>query len=123
MPPALYQHVHTEPARASTEAFTRTGLLAGLAALGSLALTAHTYQLTTQGQLTNRYTKTIAQLSNDKRDIRPGSIYPPRAYRRRPQPGPPHRRRGATNLRLQTPPPPPQPMRTRPAIRMRQDRP
>ena len=64
--------------RASVEATTRTGLiagLAGLAVLGSLALTTRTYRLTEQRQLTGRYTKAIAQLGDDKLDIRLGGIY------------------------------------------------
>jgi hypothetical protein len=47
-------------------AVTRTGLiagLAGLAALGGLAVTARTYRLTEQGQITDRYTKAIEQLA------------------------------------------------------------
>lgn len=57
---------------------TRTGViagLAGLAALGSLTVTARTYQLTQQGQLTDRYTKAIEQLGSDKLDVRLGGIY------------------------------------------------
>jgi hypothetical protein len=41
----------------------------------SLALTTRTYRLTQQGQLTDRYTKAIAQLGDDKLDIRLGGIY------------------------------------------------
>ena len=49
--------------------------LAGLAALGSLALTTRTYRLTQQGQFADRYTKAIAQLGDDKLDVRLGGIY------------------------------------------------
>lgn len=65
-PPALYKDLSGKD-RASAEATTRTGLiagLAGLAALGSLAFTARTYRLTEQGQLTNRYTKAIEPLNS-----------------------------------------------------------
>jgi hypothetical protein len=57
---------------------TRTALLAGLAALAALAgltFTARTYRLTQQGQLTDRYTKAIAQLGDAKPDVRLGGIY------------------------------------------------
>jgi hypothetical protein len=62
VPPALYRYVHNEQARVGAEASTRTGLiagLAGLAALGGLAITARTYRLTEQGHITDRYTKAI----------------------------------------------------------------
>lgn len=93
-PPALYKNITPAKDRASAEATTRTGLLAGLAglaALGSLAMTAGTYRLTAQGQLTDRYTTAIAARRRQarhplRRDLRP------RAHRRRLQAGPPHRR-------------------------------
>jgi hypothetical protein len=78
VPQALYTYVPEPKDRASVEASTRTGMiagLAGLAALGSLALTTRTYRLTQQGQLTDRYTKAIAQLGDDKLDMRLGGIY------------------------------------------------
>jgi hypothetical protein len=78
IPPALYKIVRDEPARVSAEASTRTGLiagLAGLAALGGLALTARTYRLTEQGHLTDRYAKAIEQLGSAKLDVRLGGIY------------------------------------------------
>ena len=49
--------------------------LAGLAALGSLAIASRTYRLTRQGQLTDRYTQAIEQLGSDKLDVRLGGIY------------------------------------------------
>jgi membrane protein implicated in regulation of membrane protease activity len=49
--------------------------LAGLAALGSLAMASRTYRLTQQGQITDRYTKAIEQLGSDKLDVRLGGIY------------------------------------------------
>jgi Pentapeptide repeats (8 copies) len=49
--------------------------LAGLAALGSLAIATRTYRLTQQGQITDRYTKAIEQLGSDKLDMRLGGIY------------------------------------------------
>jgi len=64
--------------RAAAEASTRTGLIAGLAglgALGSLAIATRTYRLTQQGQITDRYTRAIEQLGSDKLDVRLGGIY------------------------------------------------
>jgi hypothetical protein len=49
--------------------------LAGLAALGSLAMASRTYRLTQQGQITDRYTKAVEQLGSDKLDVRLGGIY------------------------------------------------
>lgn len=49
--------------------------LASLAALGSLTVTVRTYRLSLQGQLTDRYTTAVAQLGDDKLEIRPGGIY------------------------------------------------
>jgi uncharacterized membrane protein YjgN (DUF898 family) len=63
VPPALYAYVPDSKDRASAEATTCTGLiaaLAGLAALGSLAVTG----LSVEGQLTDRYTKAVAQVSS-----------------------------------------------------------
>jgi Pentapeptide repeats (8 copies) len=63
----------------------RGGLLtlaAGLAAAAALVFTARnsvlsrrTYELTEQGQVTERYTKAIEQLGSDKVDVRIGGIY------------------------------------------------
>lgn len=78
LPQMLYSYVPDPKERAGAEATTRTGLiagLAGLAALGSLTVTARTYRLSLQGQLTDRYTKAVAQLGDDKLDIRLGGIY------------------------------------------------
>jgi hypothetical protein len=77
-PSALYKTVGNEPARVGAEASTRTGLIAGLAGLGALAslvIATRTYRLTQQGQITDRYTKAIEQLGNDKLDVRLGGIY------------------------------------------------
>jgi hypothetical protein len=77
-PPALYKNIPAGKDRAGAEAVTRTGFiagLAGLAALGGLAITARTYRLTEQGQITDRYTKAIEQLGGDKLDVRLGGIY------------------------------------------------
>jgi hypothetical protein len=60
VPPLLYKDVPDLNQRAAAEASTRTGLIAGLvglAALGGLVVTARTYRLTQQGQITDRYTK------------------------------------------------------------------
>jgi hypothetical protein len=78
VPPALYAYVPDPKDRAAAEASTRTGLIAGLAglgALGSLAIASRTYRLTQQGQITDRYTKAIEQLGSDKLDVRLGGIY------------------------------------------------
>jgi hypothetical protein len=55
---------------------------AGLAAAGALwfttrnfTLSRRTFELTEQGQVTDRYTKAIEQLGSDKLDVRIGSIY------------------------------------------------
>ena len=57
-------------------------LAAGLFAAGALAVTAlnfalsrRTFQLTEQGQVTDRYTKAVEQLGSDKLDVRIGGIY------------------------------------------------
>lgn len=63
----------------------RSGLLtltAGLVAAAALVFTARnsilsrrTYELTEQGQVTERYTKAIEQLGSDKVDVRIGGVY------------------------------------------------
>jgi hypothetical protein len=57
-------------------------LAAGLFAAGALVFTAlnfnlsrRTFELTEQGQVTDRYTKAIEQLGSDKLDVRIGGIY------------------------------------------------
>lgn len=78
VPPLLYEYVPDLNQRAAAEASTRTGLIAGLvglAALGGLVLTARTYRLTQQGQITDRYTKAIEQLGAEKLEVRLGGIY------------------------------------------------
>jgi hypothetical protein len=57
-------------------------LAAGVAAAGALVFTARnftlsrrTFELTEQGQVTERYTKAIEQLGSDKLDVRIGGIY------------------------------------------------
>ena len=57
---------------------SRTGLiagLAGLAAVGSLMVTARTYRLSLHGQIADRYTKAVAQLGDDKLAVRLGGVY------------------------------------------------
>jgi len=78
IPQVLYANVPDAKDRAAVEATTPTGLIAGLArlaALGSLAVSNRTYRLSQQGQLTDRYTKAIEQLGDDKLDIRLGGLY------------------------------------------------
>jgi hypothetical protein len=80
LPPVLYGDVTqaSPDARLQAASSFRTALVAGLAslaALGGLATAARTYRLTQQGQLTERYTKAIEQLGNDKLDVRLGGIY------------------------------------------------
>ena len=55
---------------------------AGLFAVGALGFTAlnftlsrRTFELTEQGQVTERYTKAVEQLGSDKLDVRIGGIY------------------------------------------------
>jgi Na+/proline symporter len=75
LPSWLYGDVSKASADARLQAASgsRTALvagLAGLAALGSLAMATRTYRLTQQGQITDRYTKAIEQLGSDKLDVR-----------------------------------------------------
>jgi uncharacterized protein YjbI with pentapeptide repeats len=56
----------------------RTGLTAALVAIGagaSIAYTARTYRLTRTGQVTDRYTKAVAQLGDAQVEVRLGGIY------------------------------------------------
>jgi uncharacterized protein YjbI with pentapeptide repeats len=78
LPSLLYGDVSKASADARLQAASgfRTAFvagLAGLAALGSLAI--RTYRLTQQGQITDRYTKAIEQLGSDHLDVRLGGIY------------------------------------------------
>jgi uncharacterized protein YjbI with pentapeptide repeats/membrane protein implicated in regulation of membrane protease activity len=80
LPSLLYGDVSEASADARLQAASgfRTALvagLAGLAALGSLAMATRTHRLTQQGQITERYTKAIEQLGSDKLDVRLGGIY------------------------------------------------
>jgi membrane protein implicated in regulation of membrane protease activity len=80
LPSLLYGDVTqaSPDARLQAASSFRTALvagLAGLAALGSLAMASRTYRLTQQSQITDRYTKAIEQLGSDKLDIRLGGIY------------------------------------------------
>jgi pentapeptide repeat protein len=80
LPSLLYGDVSKASADARLQAASgfRTAFvagLAGLAALGSLAMASRTYRLTQQGQITDRYTKAIEQLGSDKLDVRLGGIY------------------------------------------------
>jgi uncharacterized protein YjbI with pentapeptide repeats len=80
LPSLLYGDVSKASADARLQAASgfRTALvagLAGLAALGGLAMATRTYRLTQQGQITERYTKAIEQLGSDKLDVRLGGIY------------------------------------------------
>jgi hypothetical protein len=50
-------------------------LATGLFAAGALAFTALNFNLSREGQVTDRYTKAIEQLGSDKLDVRIGGIY------------------------------------------------
>src|SRR4051794_19507851 len=57
---------------------TRTGLVAMLAAVGAaggLAYTARTYRLSREGHLTDRYSKAVEQLGDEKVEVRLGGVY------------------------------------------------
>ena len=89
VPPMLYKYVPGQKDRATAEASTRTGFLAGLvglAALGGLAINARTlretqranretHRLELQGQLSERYTQAIGQLGSKQVGVRIGAIY------------------------------------------------
>ena len=88
--PALYRDAggggeDGENARLSAVTTTRAALLAGFVGLGALGtfwlnsrvyrITARTFELTERGHLTERYSKAIEQLGDDKLDVRLGGIY------------------------------------------------
>jgi Pentapeptide repeats (8 copies) len=86
VPPALYSDLPgSDDARLKAVSDTRTALLAGLIGLGALLtfwlnrriyqVTAQTFELSRQGQISERYTKAIEQLGSDKLDVRLGGIY------------------------------------------------
>jgi Pentapeptide repeats (8 copies) len=50
-------------------------LAAGLLAAGALLFTARNFVLSREGQVTDRYTKSVEQLGSDKLDVRIGGIY------------------------------------------------
>jgi len=87
--PALYRDAgggeDGENARLSAVTTTRAALLAGFVGLGALGtfwlnsrvyrITARTFELTERGHLTERYSKAIEQLGDEKLDVRLGGIY------------------------------------------------
>jgi hypothetical protein len=80
LPAVLTRHPHIADAADRQKAITdtRTGLVAGLAALGAaggLAYTARTYRLSREGQITDRYSKAVEQLGSDKIAVQLGGIY------------------------------------------------
>src|SRR6266545_3355051 len=86
VPPWLYRHTGTaKDAKLKAITDTRTALLAGLIGVGALLtfwlnsrvyrITARTFEVTEQGQITERYTKAIEQLGAAMLDVRLGGIY------------------------------------------------
>jgi hypothetical protein len=86
VPPALYRkYPGTDDGRLKAIADTRTALLAGLVGVGALLtfwlnsrvyrVTSETLHVTEQGQITERFTKSIEQLGSNKLDVRLGGIY------------------------------------------------
>jgi hypothetical protein len=86
VPPLLYRHTGTaKDAKVKAITDTRTALLAGLIGVSALLtfwlnsrvyrITARTFEVTEQGQITERYSKAIEQLGADKLDVRLGAIY------------------------------------------------
>src|SRR6266571_3142051 len=86
VPLALYRHTGAgADARLKAITDTRTALLAGLVGVGALLtfwlnsrvyrITTRTLALTERGHITERYTKAIEQLGNDKLDVRLGGVY------------------------------------------------
>jgi uncharacterized membrane protein (DUF485 family) len=80
VPPLLYRHTGT-PKADKLEAITdtRTALLAGLIGVGALLtfwLNSRVYRITAQGHITERYTKAIDQLDDEKAlAVRLGGLY------------------------------------------------
>jgi len=73
-----YPHVSSPVDRHRAVTDTRTGLVAMLAAIGAaggLAYTARTYRLSREGQRTDRYSKAVEQLGDEKVEVRLGGIY------------------------------------------------
>jgi Pentapeptide repeats (8 copies) len=54
---------------------TLLGALAGAGALGGLVYTGRTYSLSREGQITDRYTRTVDQLGSTNIDVRTAAIY------------------------------------------------
>lgn len=86
VPPLLYRHTGTaKDAKLRAITDTRTALLAGLIGVGALLtfwlnsrvyrITARTLEVTEQGHITERYSKAIEQLGDDRLTIRLGGIY------------------------------------------------
>jgi hypothetical protein len=80
LPSVLTEHPHiaSSPDRHKAITDTRTGLVATLAAIGAaggLAYTARTYRLSREGQITDRYSKAVEQLGDEKIEVRLGGIY------------------------------------------------
>ena len=82
LPEVLTRHPSkgvTATARLGAENAARAALVAAVALVGAAALTArYTWRaakLTEEGQITDRYTKAIDQLGDDKIDVRIGGIY------------------------------------------------
>ena len=81
LPGILTRHPHIPNASDQHKAIsdTRTGLIAAVVAAGAaggLAYTARTYRLSREGQFTDRYSKAVEQLGDDKKlEVRLGGIY------------------------------------------------
>ena len=81
LPAILTRHPHIPNASDQHKAIsdTRTGLIAAVVAAGAaggLAYTARTYRLSREGQFTDRYSKAVEQLGDDKKlEVRLGGIY------------------------------------------------